>query len=235
VNPHEQTVEARRAAARQDFDPTTEEFDPHPPGWPMKAAIAIAMVLSILAAVPYFLKTGAGAEHGGWVGAMVHNSSAHSERTAHEGFNFLGITDYKSMYVISALVGFIGILIAAYLHGPKGWQGLFIGNRTAAATAPRADRLVTLFGALTRAARNKYYVDEIYDAIIRTPLLVVSHVFHMLDRLLVDGLVNAAGWLPGALGKSLRPAQSGRMHSYAVGMATGAAALLLLVLVMVLA
>ncbi len=212
-----------RTAAKLDFDPTTEEFDPHPPGMAMKAAIAIAMVLSILAAIPYFM-----GPHGGWAAEMVNKSSAsfHGPET----FNFLGITSHKAMYLISAVVGLIGLAIAAFLHGPKGWQGLFLGNRESAGVAPRADKLVGAFGALTKAARNKYYVDEIYDALIRTPLKVLANIFYLVDQFIVDGLVNAIGAIPKFLGKTIRPMQSGELHGYALGMAGGLAVLVLIVI-----
>lgn len=223
-------VAERRETTRIDFDPTTEEFDPHPPGLAMKLAIGACAVLSILAAGLYFFKGLPGGEHGGWVASMVHGSSANF--ASPEGtFNFMGITSPKAMYFISAAVGLVGILIAAYLHGPKGWQGLFIGNRTSPDNAPRADGLANLFGPLTRAARNKYYVDEFYDFIIRKPLKVLSHLFHLFDQFVVDGLVVVAGWLPKGLGRLVRPTQNGELHVYALGMAGGLAVIMVVVLV----
>jgi NADH-quinone oxidoreductase subunit L len=214
---------AHHAATRVDFDPTTEEFDPHPPGMAMKVAIAVAMVCSILAAIPYFM-----GPNGGWAAEMINASSA-SYEGPHE-FNFLGITSHKAMYLISAVVGAVGLLIAAYLHGPKGWQGLFIGNRESAGVAPRADRLANLFGPFTRLARGKYYVDEVYDYTIRRPLKVMANIFYLVDQFIVDGLVNAVGGVPKFLGKTVRPAQSGELHGYALGMAGGVAVLILIVM-----
>jgi NADH-quinone oxidoreductase subunit L len=237
------SVADRRLQTRIDFDPTTEEFDPHPPGWAMKAAILACMLCSILAAGLYFMKTaGPGAEHGGWVGGMIHPSSAHFAspefgKTAthmgqpHEPAAFFGQDAHKLMYYVSAGVGLIGILIAAFLHGPKGWQGLFIGNRVIAEKS-RADGLINLFGPITKVARNKWYVDEIYDAIIVKPLHVLSHIFHLIDQYIVDGIVNLCGAIPRWIGKALRPTQSGEIHGYAIGMAGGVAVLLVLVFVL---
>ncbi len=61
----------KTATQRVDFDPTTEEFDPHPPGAAMKIAIAVAMVLAIAAASLYFI-----GPKGGWVAGMIAQSSA---------------------------------------------------------------------------------------------------------------------------------------------------------------
>lgn len=241
---HGGSVADRRLATRVDFDPTTEEFDPHPPGWAMKTAIAVAMVLSVLAAGLYFIKGAPGSEHGGWVGGMIHSASPQAgmdtiaatkagltqHHSEHAHGTFLGMDPHKVMYYVSAGVGFIGILLAALLHGPKGIWSLFLGNRTSAENAPRANRLANAFGPLTKLARNKYYVDEIYDALIVKPLYYASHFFAFIDKALVDGLVDLAGRLPRETGRSLRPSQSGYLHGYAVAMAGGLAFLLLIIL-----
>ncbi|GJQ28286.1 MAG: NADH-quinone oxidoreductase subunit L [Phycisphaerae bacterium] len=217
---------------KEDFDPTTAEFDPHPPGAPMKVAIGLGMALTLLAAIPYFMgghaARGEHAAPGGWVGGMVAHSSA-AYNTPHEGFSFLGLTSHAAMYFISAGVGAVGLLIAAYLHGPKGWQGLWIGNRTEAATS-RADALVPLLGRVVTFARNKWYVDEIYDFLIVKPLWVLSHVLYFIDQWVVDGLVNLFGAAPGMTGKAIRPTQNGELHGYAAWMAGGLAVVLLVVI-----
>lgn len=236
-----------RAHGRTDFDPSTEEFDPHPPGFAMKFAIAACALLTIAAAGLYFVTPAVG-EGGGWAAGMVrqssavvqadvlaghgaHDAGAHAEGHAHG--TFLGMDPHAVMYYVSAGVGFIGVLIAAFLHGPKGWQGLFLGVREKCDVAPRADKLANAFGPLTTAARNKYYVDEIYNALITRPLWVLSHIFHLIDQYIVDGIVNLFGALPRWAGKALRPIQSGEMHGYAVGMAGGVAVLLILVVLLV--
>jgi hypothetical protein len=55
----------------------------------------------------------------------------------------------------------------------------------------------------------------------------------MIDKLLVDGLVNLVGWLPKVIGAAIRPSQSGQLHGYAIGMAGGVAVLVLIVLLVV--
>jgi len=216
-------------AARVDFDPTTEEFDPHPPGFAMKAAIATTMVLTIVVAALYFIKSAPGGQHGGWVGSMIHNSTA-NYHSPHGG-TFLGMDPHKAMYYVSAAVGAIGVLIAAYLHGPRGIWGLFVGNREKARTS-RADAFIPLFGPLTNIARKKWYVDEVYDWVFVKPLWVLSHVLHAIDKVLVDGLVNLFGWTPRGVGGAARGAQTGVLHDYAVRMAGGVALIIALVLIM---
>jgi hypothetical protein len=154
-------------------------------------------------------------------------AAEHGEK-AHAG-TFLGQNPHAVMYYVSAVVGAVGILIAAFLHGPLGLAGLFIGSRTQAARS-RADALLPVLGSIAVWAQHKWYVDEFYNAVIRLPLLALAHISHLIDKLLVDGLVNLAGFLPRGAGGVIRPSQSGVLHGYAVGMAGGIAVLLIIVL-----
>ncbi len=163
---------------------------------------------------------------GGDHGADGTPDAAH----ASSGGLILGMDPHKAMYYISAVVGLIGILIAAVLHGPLGMGGLGLGTRTEAARS-KADELLPALGPVARWAQHKWYVDEFYDFLLRTPLRVLSHVFHAIDKLLVDGLVNGLGLLPRAMGSALRPSQSGVLQGYAAGMAGGLVLLLVIVLI----
>jgi NADH-quinone oxidoreductase subunit L len=42
---------------------------------------------------------------------------------------------------------------------------------------------------------NKYYIDEIYDALIVNPIKKLCHRLLSFDLLVVDGVVNACAWL----------------------------------------
>ena len=123
----------------------------------------------------------------------------------------------------------LGILIAAVLHGPRGLGGLLIGSRERAAMS-RADGLAAKLGAIPKWGQNKWYIDELYNAIVRVPLLVLGHLFHLVDKLLVDGIVDGLGKVPRLMGESVRPSQSGVMHGYAAAMVGGIAVLIIIVL-----
>ncbi|HYE62454.1 MAG TPA: NADH-quinone oxidoreductase subunit L [Phycisphaerales bacterium] len=193
------------------------DFHPHAPGWAINTVLATLAVLSIAAAGLYFMGA-----HGGFVPHLVEQSSAnliHSEH-APEHATLFGQNPHAIMYYVSGVVGLIGIAIAYVLH---------LQGRTTAATS-KADALLPAFGPVAKAVQNKWYVDEFYDFLIRKPLLVLSHIFHTIDQILVDGLVNLAGYLPKGTGKVLRPSQSGELHGYAIGMAGGLAVLLIIIL-----
>jgi NADH-quinone oxidoreductase subunit L len=218
----EHFAEKAREASPQAGEHHAGGFHPHAPGWAINTVLAVLAVASVLAAGTYFLGA-----HGGWVADMVHHSSAdpvglYGAEAAHgEHATFLGMDPHGGiMYVVSAIVGIIGIGIAWLLH--------YRGRTTAARAA--ADDVPITRTAVAEWARHKWYVDEFYDFLLRRPLRALSHTFHAIDRLLVDGLVNLAGFLPRLLGAALRPSQSGELHGYAVGMVSGVALLLALLI-----
>jgi len=201
------------------------EFHPHPPGPAINAVLVILAVGSILAAIPYFLNK----DMHGWVGSMLHVSTAsyHSPYGHHGALHdqagtIFGADPHKAMYYISAGVGALGILVAFLLH--------YVGRREAATA--RADALIPALGPVERWARRKWYVDEFYNFLIVRPLWVFSNIFHIIDKLLVDGLVNLLGALPKWFARQIRPSQAGVLQSYAVGMAGGLAVILLIVWVL---
>jgi NADH-quinone oxidoreductase subunit L len=91
------------------------------------------------------------------------------------------------------------------------------------------DAVARGFGPLPRFAERKFMVDELYDTIFVKFLLVMSHIFHAFDKLVIDGLVDLFGSLPRWMGSLLRPSQDGVLHGYATGMVAGSAVLVLLV------
>jgi len=96
-------------------------------------------------------------------------------------------------------------------------------------------RLAKSLHALYILIFNKYYVDEIYAALIVRPLLWIStHVlWHVVDERVIDGTVNGVATVARESGGELRKLQSGNTRSYAAWVVVGAVCftfLLLLVL-----
>jgi len=79
-------------------------------------------------------------------------------------------------------------------------------------------------GALYRLIENKYYVDEIYGALIVRPLVELSRrvLWQAVDAGWIDGAVNGAGRRSAWLGEKLRRVQSGNLRSYAGWVVIGA-------------
>lgn len=73
-----------------------------------------------------------------------------------------------------------------------------------------------------RIIYNKYYVDEAYDKIIVRPLFFISRVFDtIIERLMIDNLVNGMGRLVTWGSKTLRLVQTGDTAFYIFAMVIG--------------
>ncbi len=80
---------------------------------------------------------------------------------------------------------------------------------------------------LAKLSYHKFYLDEIYDAIIRKPLDGISAFFYrIIDKKLIDGLVNGFGWTASEGSKGLRLLQSGNVGFYIFMMVFGIIGLL---------
>ena len=79
---------------------------------------------------------------------------------------------------------------------------------------------------------NKYYVDEIYLALIVRPLLWLSTnvLWHVVEEGMIDGTVNGAGHVAREAGGELRKLQSGNARSYAAWVVIGAVGVTVLLL-----
>jgi NADH-quinone oxidoreductase subunit L len=122
-----------------------------------------------------------------------------------------------TLAAVSLLTAALGFFIAYLFYYRK--------PGTAAALAQRAP-------ALYRLVDNKFYIDEIYGAVIVGPLLMFSRLF--LSGLIDSGIVNGSGATAGATTRGfsalVRRVQSGNIRSYAGWLALGAAAVLLVMI-----
>ncbi len=93
-----------------------------------------------------------------------------------------------------------------------------------------ADQLVERVSGVYGLVVNKYWIDQIYTAVIVTPLLFVTRylLWGVADRGLVDGGSSLAASGVRGVGALVQRVQSGNIRSYAGWLAIGAAALLLI-------
>jgi NADH-quinone oxidoreductase subunit L len=112
------------------------------------------------------------------------------------------------LMAVSSAVAIGGIALAAF----------FFLKRKEAARA-LAERFAGLHVLLTR----KYYVDEIYDAVIVRPIQVVSErvLWKGVDALGFDGAVNGVGALVNGTSRVVRRAQTGSVRAYAASVMLG--------------
>jgi NADH-quinone oxidoreductase subunit L len=88
----------------------------------------------------------------------------------------------------------------------------------------KADGLAKSMAPAYRILLNKYYVDELYDAVIVKPLVWISTnvLWKVVDVEAIDGTVNGIAGGTTAIGDGVRHTQSGNTRSYAVWVVVGA-------------
>lgn len=107
--------------------------------------------------------------------------------------------------IIAALIAYIRYVKGAHVPAPDS-----------------ADRNV-----LAKLSYNKFYIDEIYAALIEKPLNGLSRIFYkIIDKAVIDGIVNGFGKATGLAGKGIRLLQTGNIGFYIFMMVAGIIALL---------
>jgi NADH-quinone oxidoreductase subunit L len=90
-------------------------------------------------------------------------------------------------------------------------------------------RLAAGFGPLYRTAAQKFYIDEIYLFITRRVLFnLVGRPAAWIDRNIIDGAINATGYVTARTAQTIRGLQSGSVQNYALLFFCGVAALAVL-------
>ncbi|OGQ59124.1 MAG: hypothetical protein A3J24_09195 [Deltaproteobacteria bacterium RIFCSPLOWO2_02_FULL_53_8] len=93
----------------------------------------------------------------------------------------------RILMAVSVCVGVLGIFLASLMYyepmkkyAPAFWNADVMGKK---------------FAGLYNLLYNKWYVDEIYDAVIVNPIKRVCDRCLSFDLGVIDGIVNGAGWL----------------------------------------
>jgi NADH-quinone oxidoreductase subunit L len=113
-----------------------------------------------------------------------------------------------TLMTVSVAVAVAGIGLAAFL---------FLRRRDL------ADALASRFSGVHRVLLNKYYVDEIYDAVIVQPIkrFSTTALWRGMDAGFIDGAVNGVGTAVRQMSDVLRRVQTGSVRSYAVSFVIG--------------
>jgi len=110
--------------------------------------------------------------------------------------------------VASTAVALVGLAAA--------WV-LYVAAPSVAGAAKRGMQAAFVY----QLSLGKLFFDQVYYVLIVWPLKLAAFVFRFLDNFLVDGIVNAVGWLPAAVGAVLRPLQVGLIQFYALATMLG--------------
>ena len=88
------------------------------------------------------------------------------------------------------------------------------------------EKMARRLGPLYRLSYNKFYIDEIYHALIIAPVLALGRISLTFDLGVIDGIVNLWGRIAKGGGESLAALQSGRVRDYLLFMSLGVIAFL---------
>jgi len=180
----------------------TADVHPHESPWSMRTPLVILALLSIC---------------GGWIGI--------------ERFSvYLNVFPAIGTHVAVAGSPLIEPILAviAVLAALEGW---LIADKYYRRKTERPAQLATAMPGGYKLLANKYYVDEMYDAVFVKPLFAVSR--YVLGWVVDTGILGGIAWLLAGTanlsGMILQRWQSGNLRSYAAWLTAAAAVVLLFV------
>jgi NADH-quinone oxidoreductase subunit L len=101
--------------------------------------------------------------------------------------------------------------------------GIFVAYHFYLRAPGTADRLAERMRGAYVVLWNKYWIDELYDALIVRPYVIFSTFFwKVVDAMIIDGVVNGAGTAVSSTASAWRRLQSGNVQHYAMAMLLGA-------------
>jgi NADH-quinone oxidoreductase subunit L len=118
---------------------------------------------------------------------------------------------HMNVALVSTAVALSGVGLAAFLY---------LGDQHQAAW------LASTLRPLYSLSYGKFFFDQIYNVAFVWPLWLLAQLSSVVDRRLIDGLVNLAGRIPPAFGTVVRSLQTGMVQFYALAMVLGVLVLL---------
>lgn len=168
----------------------------------MTIPLMVLAVLSIVGGwvgIPHIFGVTNHFEH--WLEPVLHpaNTGGHMSHAALSGGG-----DASMEWLLmgaSVLLVFVAIFLAYIIYNKK----------TEIATS-----LAQKMSGLKNLLLNKYYVDEIYGAIVVRPIYVFSlFLWKIFDVLIIDGFINGMATIYSDISTLLRTGQTGRVRTYA--------------------
>jgi NADH-quinone oxidoreductase subunit L len=188
-------------------DLRSQEAHPHESPWVMLGPLVILALLAV---------------GGGWIG--IPKAMGGGDQFAHFLEPVLGggpVTPASGSD--SQELAFSGLSV---VMGLLGW---FVADLMYRRKPEMPARLVERIGGLYNLVFHKYWIDQIYQALIVSPLLFLSRylLWGAVDRGVITGGGSLAAGSVRGLGALVQRVQSGNIRSYAGWLAVGAAALIL--------
>ena len=200
----------------------TERGHLHEVGWTMTVPLVVLAGLSLVgglfnveAEIPivnWFAPLaigGTGALHH-WLHPVIEGAEA---VYASSGVAIAEAHHYAWPIVLAIVIGIAGLLAAFFLLKP--------------AKLGTAEEHPAYTGGLDRLLYHKWFVDELYDAVVVKPVYLLSRGFSaIIDRGLIDGIVDGSGRLAQGVGLMVGRLQTGQLNTYAFMLLVGVIAVL---------
>jgi NADH:ubiquinone oxidoreductase subunit 5 (subunit L)/multisubunit Na+/H+ antiporter MnhA subunit len=151
--------------------------------------------------------------------ALNHTFADFLHRTPSLAYEGLGHADHGEhvagehtlVAAISTVVALAGIGLAAFLYLGKQGQVEWLARR---------------LRPLYLLSYGKLFLDELYNVLFIWPIWLLAQLCYIIDRWIVDGIVNLFGTVPQSVGNLLRSLQTGMVQFYALAMVLGLLVLL---------
>jgi NADH-quinone oxidoreductase subunit L len=117
-----------------------------------------------------------------------------------------GGESHSRIAAIGTLVALSGIALAAFFY---------LGDRR------QVDWLARVLRPLYELSYGKLFIDQIYQVLFVWPAWLFAQLCYLVDRWIIDGLVNLVGKVPPVLGSVVRALQTGMVQFYALAMVLG--------------
>ena len=186
--------------------------DTHESPWSMLAPLCVLALLSLV---------------GGWIGWP--QALGGSDRF--DAFLAPVFADMRSGVDAAGPTGHVELLLA-FISVGVALLGWFLADLFYRRKPQLASEYAAKAAGLYHLLVGKYFIDEMYAAVVVRPLAVFSNValFRGVDNALVDGATRGSVASARSAGSLVRKMQSGNIRSYAGWIAFGAAALLIVAL-----
>ena len=178
----------------------------HESPWSMTGPLIFLAFMSVFVGMVFGYPLENGFIHH-FLGPVLTPAAAHGG-----GEHHLAHSTALILMILSIAVAVVGIAVAYvfYIKKPD--------------TLPA--KTVKTFKPIHKLFFNKWYFDELYDAIIVNPIVTISKfLWRGFDVWVIDFTVNAFGIVPQYCGRVLRHVQTGRIQTYIFSMVVGAVVL----------
>jgi NADH-quinone oxidoreductase subunit L len=135
--------------------------------------------------------------------------AAHDLAAAAHGAEAHGVDAHgahRTVAMLGSLMALIGIGLAAFFY---------LGDKRP------VQWLAKVLRPLYELSYGKLFIDQLYLALVVWPLWLLAQLSFLVDRWIIDGLVNLVGRIPPAVGTVVRALQTGMVQFYALAMVLG--------------